>query len=64
MGGKWAKNETTGEISRKKELNKMEASNLPDTGFKAMVTKMLKEFSENFSNMEKGIETIKITSQK
>ena len=31
----------------------MEASNLPDTEFKAMDTKMLKELSENF-NRKKG----------
>ena len=45
--------------SPEKELNEMETNKLPDTDFKTMVIKMLKEHSENFNNMEKDIETIK-----
>ena len=37
----------------------MEESNLPDTEFKRMVIRMLKECSENCSNMKRDIETIK-----
>ena len=36
------------EKSQEKELNGMEASQLPDIEFKTMVIRMLKEFSENF----------------
>ena len=58
---KCAPNERTGEISRKtnKQLNEMEASNLPDIKFKILVIRMLKELSENFKNMKKNIETAK-----
>ena len=45
--------------SPKKELNKMEASKLPDIEFKTKVMRMLKELSENFNSMKKDIETIK-----
>ena len=51
--------------SPEKELNEMEASNLPDTEFKKMVIRMLKEigenfkeFIENYSSTKKDIETI------
>ena len=37
----------------------MEASKLSDTEFKQMVIRMLKEFSENFNSITKGMETIK-----
>ena len=37
----------------------MEASKLPNTEFKIMVTRMLKELSENLNSMKKDIETIK-----
>ena len=37
----------------------MKASNLPDTEFKTVVIRMLKELSENFKSMKKDIETIK-----
>ena len=33
-----------------RELNEMEANKLPDTVFKTMVIKILKEISENFNN--------------
>ena len=42
----------------------MEASKLPDTEFKTMVTRMLKELSEIFNGMKKDIKTIKKNSQK
>lgn len=32
-----------------KELNEMEARNLPDTEFKTLVIRMLKKLSENFN---------------
>ena len=47
------------EKSSEKELNEMEASKLPNTEFKIMVTRMLKELSENLNSMKKYIETIK-----
>ena len=48
--------------SRKKELNKMGTSNLPDAEFKTLVIRMLNDLSENFA---KEIENIKKrTSQK
>ena len=37
----------------------MEASNLPDTEFKNILIRLLKEFSENFNSMKKDIETLK-----
>ena len=40
-----------------KELDEMEARKLPDTEFKTMVTRMLKELSENFSSIKKDMET-------
>ena len=36
-----------------KELNKMEISNLSDAEFKTLVIRMLKEFSEDPSNIRK-----------
>ena len=49
-----------------KELNKMEASNLPDAEFKTLVIRMLNELKgrvdelgENFTNIKKDIGTIK-----
>ena len=42
-----------------KELNEVEISNLSDTEFKRMVIRMLKERSENYSNMKKEMGTIK-----
>ena len=42
-----------------KELNQMEASKPPDTEFKTMVMRILKELSENFNSIKKDIETIK-----
>ena len=47
--------ERKGEISK----NEMEARKLPDTEFKTMVIRMLKELSENFNSMKKDTETIK-----
>ena len=50
------------EKTPEKELNEMEASNLPDTEFKKMVIRMLKELIENFNKARasiKDIETIK-----
>ena len=37
-----------------KELNKMEVSNLSDIEFKTLVTRMLKELSEDLSSIKKG----------
>ena len=61
---KHAPNERRGEISRKKELNEMEASKLPDTELKTMVIRMLKELSENFNSMENEMKPIKKNQQK
>ena len=36
-----------------KELNKMEISNLSDTGFKTLVIRMLKELSEALDSIKK-----------
>ena len=36
-----------------KELNKMEISNLSDAEFKTLVIRMLKELSEDLSNIKK-----------
>ena len=36
-----------------KELNEMEISNLSDAGFKTLVVRMLKEFSEDLSSIKK-----------
>ena len=48
------------ETSRgKKNLNEMEANNLPVTEFKTMVIRMLKELSENMNSIKKDTETIK-----
>ena len=55
-------NERTGEISRKKELNEMEASKLPIREFKTMIIRLLKELSENFGSI-KDIETRKKQSE-
>ena len=46
------------EKSPEKQLHEMEASNLSDTGFKAMVMGMLKELSENINGIKKDTETI------
>ena len=49
-----------GDKSPEKELNEIEASKLPDTEFKTMVIRMLKELSENFNQVKnKSIETVK-----
>ena len=42
------------EKSPEKELNKKKASKQTDTEFKTMVTRMLKELSENFNSIKKG----------
>ena len=47
------------EKSLEKKLNEMEASNFPDTEFKKVVIRVLKELSENFNNIKKDIETIR-----
>ena len=36
-----------------KELNEMEVSNLPDTEFKTLVIRMLKELSEDLNSIKK-----------
>ena len=36
-----------------KELNKMEISNLSDTGVKTLVMRMLKELCENFNSIKR-----------
>ncbi|KAF6323390.1 hypothetical protein mRhiFer1_008368 [Rhinolophus ferrumequinum] len=47
----------------KMELNETEATNLPETEFKTLIIKMLKEFSENFNkeitSIKKDIEAMK-----
>ena len=45
--------------SPEKELNKVEASNLPDIKVKIMVLMMLKKVGENLNSMKKDIETMK-----
>ena len=40
-------------IPEKKQLNKMEISNLSDTEFKTLVMRMLKELSEDISSIKK-----------
>ena len=40
-----------------RELNKMETRKLPDTEFKTMVIRMLKELNENFNSMKIDLET-------
>ena len=40
-----------------KKLNKMKANKQLDAEFKTMVTRMLKELSENFSSIKKDMET-------
>lgn len=50
------KDEDTTPEKKHTQLNKMEASNLPDTEFKAQVIRMLKELSEN---LNKEIASIK-----
>ena len=47
------------EKSLEKKLNEMEASNFPDTEFKKVLIRVLKELSENFNNIKKDIETIR-----
>ena len=51
------------EKSPEKELNEIEASNLPDIDFKTMIIRMLKELSEHFNkeiaSIKKEIELIK-----
>ena len=47
------------EKSPEKELNEMEANKLPDTEFKTMVIRMLKELLEDFNHIKKGMETLK-----
>ena len=40
--------------SPEKELNKMEASNVPDAEFKTLVIRMLKELSENLNSIKRS----------
>ena len=40
-----------------KELNEMEISNLSDAEFKTLVERMLKELSEDLSNIKKDLVT-------
>ena len=47
------------EKSQEKELNEIEASKLPDTEFKTIVKRMLKELSETFNNMKNYMRTTK-----
>ena len=35
-----------------KQLHKMETSNIPDTDFETLVTRMLNELSENFNSIK------------
>ena len=51
-----------GKTPEKEQLSEIKVSNLPDTAFKTLVMRMLKELSENFNketSIKKGIETIK-----
>ena len=41
----------------KKELNEMEMSNLTDAKFKTLLIRMLKELSEDLSNIKKDLVT-------
>ena len=45
------------EKSQEEELTEMEATKLPDTEFKTMVIRMLKELSENFNCIKENMET-------
>ena len=45
----------------KKELNKMEISNLSDAEFKTLVIRMLKELSEDLSSIKKIQSDMKYT---
>ena len=47
------------EESAGKEVNKIEAENLPNTEFKVMVIRMFKELSEDYNSMKKDLETKK-----
>lgn len=38
-----------------KDVNKMETSNLPDSGFKTLVIKMLSDLSESFNEKIRNI---------
>ena len=42
------------EDSPLKELNKMEVSKLPDTEFKSMVKRMLKELTDNYKELSEN----------
>ena len=46
---------------KKKELNKMETSNLLDAEFKTLVIRMLNELSEDLSNIKKTQSEMKNT---
>ena len=64
---KCAAKERTEEKSQEKVLNKMKASNLPDTGFETMVIQVLKELrgrmNELSENLNKEIVNVKGTSK-
>ena len=47
-----------------KELNKMEISNMSDAEFKTLVTRMLKELSENLNNIKNSQSETKDTQLK
>ena len=48
------------EKTPERKLNEMEASRLPDTEFKTMVIRILRELSETFNSIKKDIQTIKM----
>ena len=45
-----------------KELNKMEISNLSDAEFKTLVTRMLKELSEDLNSMKRPLSNNRYTN--
>ena len=40
---------------KKKELNKMEVSNLPDTKFKTLITRILRVLSEDVNSIKRSL---------
>ena len=44
--------------SPEREVNEMGAGKLPDTEFRTMVIRMLKELSENFNRIKRAMETV------
>ena len=49
------------QIKTEKELNEMEISNLSDAEFKTLITRVLKEISEDLSSIKKAQSEMKYT---